>query len=44
MIVSDYSTGFTSNAILEWTKDHRIEWCFIARIGVSTAETLIAIQ
>jgi putative transposase len=30
MIVSDNGTEFTSNAILGWTKDHAIEWHYIA--------------
>jgi transposase InsO family protein len=30
MIVSDNGTEFTSNAILAWSKDHRIDWHFIA--------------
>jgi transposase InsO family protein len=30
MIVSDNGTEFTSNAILSWTEDHRIEWHYIA--------------
>ncbi|WP_404926353.1 IS3 family transposase [Mesorhizobium sp. ORM16] len=30
MIVSDHGTEFTSNTILAWSKDHRIEWHYIA--------------
>jgi transposase InsO family protein len=30
MIVSDHGTEFTSNVILSWTKDHRVEWHYIA--------------
>ena len=30
MIVSDNGTEFTSNAILSWAKDHRVEWHYIA--------------
>ena len=30
MIVSDHGTEFTSNAILVWSKDHRVEWHYIA--------------
>lgn len=30
MIVSDHGTEFTSNAILAWSKDHRVEWHTIA--------------
>ena len=30
MIVSDHGTEFTSNAILVWLKDHRVEWHYIA--------------
>lgn len=30
LIVSDHGTEFTSNAILAWSKDHRIEWYYIA--------------
>lgn len=30
MIVSDHGTEFTSNAILSWSKDHRVEWHYIA--------------
>lgn len=30
MIVSDNGTEFTSNAILAWSKDHRVEWHDIA--------------
>ncbi|WP_352755833.1 IS3 family transposase [Mesorhizobium sp. M0955] len=30
MIVSDHGTEFTSNAILAWSKDHGIEWHYIA--------------
>jgi transposase InsO family protein len=26
MIVSDHGTEFTSNAILVWSEDHRVEW------------------
>jgi hypothetical protein len=26
IIVSDNGTEFTSNAILGWAKDHRVEW------------------
>src|SRR5487761_2214239 len=29
MIVSDTGTEFTSNAILGWAKDHRVEWHYI---------------
>jgi transposase InsO family protein len=29
MIVSDNGTEFTSNAILGWAKDHRVEWHYI---------------
>lgn len=29
-IVSDHGTEFTSNAILAWSKDHRVEWHYIA--------------
>jgi len=29
MIVSDHGTEFTSNAILVWSKDHRVEWHYI---------------
>lgn len=30
MIVSDHGTEFTSNAILAWSKDHKIQWHYIA--------------
>jgi putative transposase len=30
MIVSDHGTEFTSNAMLAWSKDHQVEWHFIA--------------
>jgi putative transposase len=30
MVVSDHGTEFTSNAILAWSKDHRVEWHYIA--------------
>jgi putative transposase len=30
MIVSDHGTEFTSNAILAWAIDHRVEWRYIA--------------
>ena len=30
MIVSDNGTEFTSNAILSWSSEHRIEWHYIA--------------
>lgn len=30
MIVSDHGTEFTSNAILAWSKDHKVEWHDIA--------------
>jgi transposase InsO family protein len=30
MIASDHGTEFTSNAILAWSKDHRVEWHYIA--------------
>jgi putative transposase len=30
MIVSDNGTEFTSNAILAWSKDHGVEWHYIA--------------
>jgi putative transposase len=30
MIVSDNGTEFTSNAILAWSQDHRIDWHYIA--------------
>ena len=30
MIVSDNGTEFTSNAILNWTKERRVEWHYIA--------------
>jgi putative transposase len=30
MIVSDHGTEFTSNAILAWSKDYRVEWHSIA--------------
>jgi transposase InsO family protein len=31
MIVSDNGTEFTSNAILSWAKDHRVEWHYMRR-------------
>jgi putative transposase len=31
MIVSDNGTEFTSNAMLGWTKDHGVDWHYIAR-------------
>ena len=30
MIVSDNGTEFTSNAILHWSKEHQVEWHYIA--------------
>jgi transposase InsO family protein len=30
MVVSDNGTEFTSNAILSWSKEHRVEWHYIA--------------
>jgi putative transposase len=30
MIVSDHGTEVTSNAILAWSKHHRVEWHYIA--------------
>lgn len=30
MIVSDHGTEFTSNAILAWSKDHDVDWHYIA--------------
>jgi transposase InsO family protein len=30
MMVSDNGTEFTSNAILSWAKEHRVEWHYIA--------------
>ncbi len=30
MIVSDHGTEFTSNAIFRWTKDHAVDWHYIA--------------
>lgn len=30
VIVSDHGTEFTSNAILAWSKDHQIDWHYIA--------------
>ncbi|MDQ1199373.1 putative transposase [Rhizobium sp. SORGH_AS 787] len=30
IIVSDHGTEFTSNAILAWSKDHKVEWHYIA--------------
>ncbi|UHD43885.1 IS3 family transposase [Aureimonas altamirensis] len=30
MIVSDNGTEFSSNAILAWSKDHKVEWHYIA--------------
>lgn len=30
MIVSDNGTEFTSNAILRWSKEHQVEWHYIA--------------
>lgn len=30
MIVSDHGTEFTSNAMLAWSKDHKVEWHYIA--------------
>jgi transposase InsO family protein len=30
MIVSDHGTEFTSNAILAWAKDHKVDWHYIA--------------
>ena len=30
MIVSDHGTEFTSNAILSWTEEQRVEWHYIA--------------
>ncbi|SCB43344.1 Integrase core domain-containing protein [Rhizobium miluonense] len=48
MIVSDNGTELTSNAILAWSKDHKVEWHYIApgkpmQNGyVKTTEALIA--
>ena len=30
MIVSDNETEFTSNAILGWATEHKVEWHYIA--------------
>ena len=30
MVVSDNGTEFTSNAILAWSRDHKVEWHYIA--------------
>jgi putative transposase len=30
MIVSDHGTDFTSNAILSWTSENKVEWRYIA--------------
>ena len=30
MIVSDNGTELTSNAILVWSKDHKVDWHYIA--------------
>ena len=30
IIVSDHGTEFTSNAILAWSKDHKVDWHYIA--------------
>ncbi len=30
MVVSDNGTEFTSNAILHWSKEHQVEWYYIA--------------
>jgi putative transposase len=30
MVVSDNGTEFTSNAVLAWAKDHRVEWHYIS--------------
>ncbi|CAH2396494.1 hypothetical protein MES5069_1370001 [Mesorhizobium escarrei] len=30
MLVSDHGTEFTSNAMLAWSKDHQVEWHYIA--------------
>ena len=30
VIVSDHGTEFTSNAVLAWSKDHKIDWHYIA--------------
>ena len=30
MVVSDNGTEFTSNAILRWSKEHHVEWHYIA--------------
>ncbi|GLS37254.1 hypothetical protein GCM10010869_28470 [Mesorhizobium tianshanense] len=30
MIICDHGTEFTPNAILAWSKDHRVEWHYIA--------------
>uniref|UniRef100_UPI001CFE0B4A integrase core domain-containing protein n=1 Tax=Acuticoccus sediminis TaxID=2184697 RepID=UPI001CFE0B4A len=30
VIVSDHGTEFTSNAILAWSKDHKVDWHYIA--------------
>ena len=32
MIVSDHGTELPSNAILGWTKDHGVEWHYIATL------------
>gem|GEM_PF-2767197 len=29
MIVSDHGTEFTSDAILAWSKEHKVEWHYI---------------
>lgn len=31
MIVSDHGTGFTSNAMVTWSNDHRVEWHYITQ-------------
>src|SRR5881296_255745 len=39
MIVSDNGTEFTSNAVLRWSKEHHVEWHYIAP-GKTDAERL----
>ncbi|AVA25746.1 IS3 family insertion sequence transposase domain-containing protein (plasmid) [Rhizobium sp. NXC24] len=31
MIISDNGTELTSNAILAWSKDHKVEWHYIGK-------------
>jgi len=41
IIVSDYGTEFTSNAVLAWAEGHRVDWHYIASFNARMRDEML---